>query len=83
MDAPLTDYETQKQIIGQLRLNFDESAASTKARNLEFHFRSPMTSQNLAWRQRHARLQVTLDLLRIGIDQKTIVFSDEVCFLNG
>jgi hypothetical protein len=42
-----------------------------------------MVEQNLTWQQRHARLQFAFDLLRIGIDLKTIVFSNESHFMIG
>jgi hypothetical protein len=82
-DAALTNRETGTKIIERFGVTIGESTMSAERQNMGFHFRPPMIEQNLPLQQHHARLQFTLYLVRIEIDSKTIVFSDESCFVIG
>jgi hypothetical protein len=83
LDATLTNREIRTKIIERFTVTTGGSRVSPGRQNLGFHFRPPMVEQNLTWQQRHARLQFARDLVKIGIASKTIVFSDENCFVVG
>jgi hypothetical protein len=83
LDATLTNREIRTKIIEQFGVRIGESTVSAECQNLGFQFRPPIVEQNFTQQQRHPRLQFAFDLVRIGIDLKMIVFSDESRFVIG